>query len=94
MAYGLFGKLKAQDGKVNELASILLKASEMMLELDSCKQYTVGIAGNEVVISEVWVDKTSHEASLKIPEVGALIGLAMPLLAEMPSGGLVYEVLS
>lgn len=93
MAYGLIGKLKAKEGKVEELAQILLQASDRMTKLDDCHQYVVGIAGDEVVISEVWKDKESHDASLKMPEVGALIAQAMPLLAEMPSGGIVYEVL-
>ena len=41
----------------------------------------------QVYVTEIWDDKTAHDASLQMPEVRQLIQQAMPLLDGMPTGG-------
>ena len=94
--YGLHGKLTAQSGKGDELANILLKASELVLQLETCHIYMVSqiaIEPDAVYITEVWDTKADHDASLQNPAVRALISEAMPILSGMPTGGQELEVL-
>ena len=90
MKYGLHGKLVASEGNGKKLAEILLKASEIVTQMPSCYLYMVSIDSkdeNTIWITEAWDSKQSHDESLQNQEVKALIGNAIPLLAEMPKGG-------
>lgn len=94
--YGQVGQLKAQLGKGDQLADILLRASELVSTLDGCLVYSVGLDQQDadtVCIMEVWRSKEDHAASLTLPAVRALIQEAMPLLAAPPSGGMEINVL-
>lgn len=87
--YAMTGKLSAQPGKREMLASILLRASDMVADMSGCRAYIVmEDAGDEstVWVFEMWDDKEAHDASLRDERVRALINEAMPIMAGAPSG--------
>lgn len=87
--YAMTGKLTAQPGMRGMLASILLRASEIVSGMSGCRAYIVmEDTGDEsaVWVFEMWNDKDSHDASLRDEKVRALISEAMPLLAGPPGG--------
>jgi quinol monooxygenase YgiN len=72
------------------LADILVRASMLVKSMPGCRAYIVledVKDENAVAVFEMWDDKESHDASLKDPQVRALITEAMPILAGAPSGG-------
>lgn len=79
--HGLIGKMRAQPGKREELANLLLKGTGGM---PGCLAY---IVANDTVdkdvlwISEVWTDEASHKAALQLPDVQAVIAEGRPLIA-------------
>ncbi|MEM7550773.1 MAG: antibiotic biosynthesis monooxygenase family protein [Bacteroidota bacterium] len=88
--YGLHGSLKAKEGKVEELAEILIRASELVSTAKGCRLYAVGFDETKpdtVWITEIWDTREDHDNALKIPDVRALIGTAMPLLDGQPVKG-------
>lgn len=88
--YGLHGHLKTIEGKTQELAEILIKASELVSTAEGCKLYMVGTdetKANTVWITEIWDSKADHDNSLQVPGVRELIGQAMPLLDGPPTAG-------
>ena len=95
--YLLHGKLLAKAGQRTALADILLAAAAILeAQAEGCRLYAIGQAADEpdaVYITEIWDSQAEHDASLQLPEVRALIGQAMPLLAEMPTGGQSLKVL-
>lgn len=94
--YGLQGKLTAKEGQGQELAKVLMQAAELMKKAKGCRLYSVGIDINnpeDIWISEIWDSKNDHDASLKSPEVRALIGMAIPMLAENPQQGKELKIL-
>lgn len=94
--YGLFGKLKAVDGKGDALAAILLEAAQLVSSAKGCWIYLVSqdVHNAAVVwVTEVWETQEDHDNSLKAPEVRALIGKAMPLLDGAPEKGTTLAVL-
>ena len=94
--YGLNNKLVAQEGKVDELASILLKASELVSELNGCQTYLISKdleEKNTICITEVWDSKEDHAQSLTLDSVRTLIMQAIPLLAGQPEKGHDLEIL-
>ena len=85
--YGLHNSLKAIAGNGEQLADILIRASEIVGQLEGCKAYLVSSETeneDQIWVTEFWVDKEAHDASLQLPEVRALIGEAMPILDGMP----------
>ena len=95
--YGLHGNLKATPGNGQQLADILLEAANLVSSVKGFGLYMVSLDKEEddlVVVTEVWDTKEDHDNSLKSDAVKALIGRAMPLLAEMPKGGQEMEVLN
>lgn len=94
--YGLHGKLTAKEGKGDQLASILLEAAKLVGQAKGCHLYLISKDKedpNAVWVTEVWNSKEDHGESLKLPEVRALIGQAMPILDGMPTGSQELEVL-
>lgn len=88
--YGLQSKLTAQSGKVDDLASILLEASNYVSKHHGCLLYMVSKHQSElesVYITEVWNTKKEHDDSLLDTHVRELISKAIPLIAEPPKGG-------
>ena len=79
--YGLIGQMKAAPGKRDELVSILSESTEGM---PGCLSYIVAkdaADADALWITEVWTDKDSHAASLKLPAVQAAIAKARPIIA-------------
>lgn len=79
--YGLIGQMKAAPGKRDELVAILSESTEGM---PGCLSYIVArdaIDADALWITEVWTDKDSHAASLKLPAVQAAITRARPIIA-------------
>ena len=79
--YGLIGQMKAAPGKRDELVAIL---SESTGGMPGCLSYIVAKDGTDadaLWITEVWTDKDSHAASLKLPAVQAAIAKARPIIA-------------
>lgn len=86
--YGMQGKFTAQPGKRDDFIQILLRAADHVGQLTECHLYTVSkdlADENGIIIVEIWDDKPTHDASLQDPNVRALIGEAMPLMAGAPS---------
>jgi quinol monooxygenase YgiN len=87
--YAMTGKLIVQPGRRNEVVQILNHAAGLVGELPECHMYLVSEdLSNEthVWVFEVWDSRQSHDASLNIEHVRALIAQAKPLLAAAPSG--------
>ena len=79
--YGLIGQMKAAPGKRDELVAIL---SEDTQGMPGCLSYIVAkdtVDADALWITEVWTDKDSHAASLKLPAVQAAIAKARPIIA-------------
>jgi quinol monooxygenase YgiN len=79
--YGLIGKMTALSGKRDTLAAILLEGTEAM---PGCLNYIIATDPadpDSLWITEVWVSKASHEASLALPAVQAAIARGRPLIA-------------
>lgn len=94
--FGLHGSLKARESKGNQLASLLMKASEVLGTVAGCRLYVVSIDSEDedlVWVTEVWDSKEDHAASLQQESIRSIIGEAMPLLDGMPTGGKSMKVI-
>lgn len=83
--YGLMGRMLAAPGKRDELAAMMAAG---MTNMPGCKVYVVAADAtdeNAIWISEVWDTAESHQASLQLEHVQALIGQARPLIVGMDS---------
>lgn len=81
--YGLIGKMIAQSGQRGALAQILL---EGLRDMPGNLSYVVAndpSDGDVLWVTEVWVDRTSHEKSLELASVQAAIQKGRPLIAGM-----------
>lgn len=79
--HGLIGRATAVEGKRDELVKILLDGISGM---PGCLSYVVAkdpTDKNAIWITEVWDNKESHAASLKLPAVKAAIAMGRPLFA-------------
>ena len=95
--YGLYVKLKTTKGNGQKLADILIQASAVVSNCKGFHMYLVSLDKKEedaVIVTEVWDSKEDHDNSIKMDAVRALIGQAMPIIAESPSGGHEMEVLN
>ena len=80
--FGLIGHIKVQPGRRAELAAILTEGSS---ELPGCLSYVVAedLADPDGLwVTEVWTDRTAHQASLELPAVRAAILRGRPLIVE------------
>ena len=94
--YGLHGKLTAKAGNADQLAAILIEASQLVSTAPGCRLYVVSKDKNDehaVWVTEIWDSKEEHDNSLNIPGVRELISKAMPILAGPPEGGQVLEII-
>lgn len=83
--FGMIGRLKAKPGQRDALAAVLTGGSGAM---PGCLSYIVAedLADPDALwVTEVWVDKAAHDASLSLPEVRAAIGRGRPLIAGFDS---------
>lgn len=79
--YGLIGKLKAQPGKRDALAAILIEGTSAM---PGCLSYIVANDATDpdaLWVTEVWDSRESHKASLSLPAVQQAIARGKPLIA-------------
>lgn len=79
--YGLIGKIKAQPGRRDALASILLAGTGAM---PGCRSYLVAADTTDpdaLWVTEVWDSADSHKASLQLPAVQAAIAQGRALIA-------------
>lgn len=79
--YGLIGQMKAANGQRDALVAILSDGTGGM---PGCLSYIVAkdaVDVDALWITEVWTDKDSHAASLKLPAVQAAIAKARPIIA-------------
>lgn len=82
--YGLQGRMVAKPGHRDALIALLLEASRAAMP--GCRLYLVSEVPSEpdaIAITEVWDDRESHQASLQLESVRALIAKARPLIASM-----------
>lgn len=88
MVFVNVGTLGALPGKRDELVS-LLTARNQGLSGIGCLLYEVGVNEEEpdsVFVAELWSSAASHQASLGLPAVQAVIAAAQPLLSGAGSG--------
>jgi len=81
--YALCGKLAAQNGKRDVLASIMRRASESVAKLEGCLLYIVfeDLDDRDALwIVEIWTSKDAHAHSLQNETVKATIAEAMPCI--------------
>lgn len=86
--YGLHGSLRANAGRGDELAGLLLEAAGALASNTDCLLYMVGRSAEDqdlVLVTEVWKTREAHDASLQDESVKALIQRGMPLIADMPA---------
>lgn len=94
--YLLHGKLTAKSGHKEELANILIQASQLVSIAKGCKLYAVSNDKDDassVYVTEIWDSKDDHDNSLKIESVRELIMKAMPILDGQPTKGQELEIL-
>ena len=80
--YGLIGKMVAQPGTRDQLASILLDNTGG--GMPGCLSYIIAKDPRDtdaLWITEVWDSAESHKASLALPAVQAAIAKGRPLIA-------------
>ena len=81
--YGLIGKMKAQPGRREALAAILLEGTS---DMPGCLSYIIANDPTDpdlLWITEVWDSAESHRASLSLPSVQAAIAKGRSLIAGM-----------
>ena len=96
MKYLLHGKLTAKQGEANQLAEILIEASQLIKTAKGCNLYVVSKDSanqSDVWVTEIWNTKEDHDNSLSVPGVKELIGHAMPILEGMPAKGQELEMI-
>ena len=80
-------EFRAQPGHADELESILLEAAEGTRDEEACRLYVVSRSPEEeltVWVTEAWMSRDAHDASLADPATRAVIARAMPLLDGAP----------
>ncbi len=82
--FGLHGTIRAKPGQRDALLAVLLDASKGAPRMPGCRLYIVSLVPDDpdaVAVTEIWDDKTSHDASLTLESVRETIGRARPLIA-------------
>ena len=95
--YGLHGRIIATPGRRNALIALLLESARGE-PMPGCRLYVVSEIPGEpdaIAVTEIWDDRASHDASLRLERVRSVIARARPLIAGMgeslelrPVGGL------
>lgn len=81
--YGLIGKITATDGKRDALAAVLLDG---LRDMPGNLSYVVSNDPSHLDVlwvTEVWVDRAAHEASLSLESVQDAIQKGRPFIAGM-----------
>jgi quinol monooxygenase YgiN len=82
MLYGYIGSMRVKPGHRDDVAAILVSASAGLREL-GCQLYVVSLSQSDddvIWVSEVWLTKQEHDASLQTAEAREAIDKAMPML--------------
>ena len=82
--YGMHVRFAAQPGSVDELTAVLVESGEALRDRTDCLLYAVFRSPDDehaVHVTEAWVARGAHEASLAEPETRAVIARARPLIA-------------
>lgn len=82
--FGLVGSFRAQPGKGEALADLLIRAAQALEANGDCELYVVGRSADDpeaVWVTEVWTSPAAHRASLEDERVRELIRQARPLIA-------------
>ena len=85
--YGMHGHFKAQPGRGDALAGLLLEAADELADVSECRLYMIGRSPNdmdEVWVTEAWTSRAAHDDSLQHERIRALIQRAMPLISGSP----------
>lgn len=86
MKFGMQAVLTASEGNGDQLADIMLSASQVVSKLEGCELYLVQQSltdENQILITELWSSKENHQASLKNEDVLSLITKAKPIIVAM-----------
>ncbi|ENI8404035.1 antibiotic biosynthesis monooxygenase [Listeria monocytogenes] len=86
VGYGLLTAFYTHPGEKDNLVKILLEAAEALDDYNTCIQYIISESETEadmVFVSEIWVDKGHHAASLDNPAVQETIKRAKPMIKEI-----------
>ncbi|EAG6716274.1 monooxygenase [Listeria monocytogenes] len=86
VGYGLLTAFYTHPGEKDNLVKILIEAAEALDDYNTCIQYIVSESETEpdtVFVSEIWVDKRHHAASLDNPAVQETIARAKPMIKEI-----------
>ena len=84
--YGLFGSLRAQPGRRDELVALLREAVDLVADAPGCEVYIVSTSPDDadaVWIMELWASEADHDAVLRDDRIRQLIERARPLIAGM-----------
>jgi len=79
--YGIIGKMISNDGKRDELISILLDGTR---DMPGCLSYVISkdmADENALWITEVWESQDDHTASLSLESVQEAIASGKPMIA-------------
>jgi quinol monooxygenase YgiN len=82
MLYGYIGSMRVKPGHRDDVAAILVGAAAGLREL-GCQLYVVSLSESDddvIWVSEVWLTKQEHDASLQTAEARETIDRAMPML--------------
>lgn len=84
--FGLIGKMRAIAGERDALIALLLEGAQ---DMPGCLSYIVArdaADADAIWITEVWDNRESHRASLRLPAIREIIARARPLIAGFESG--------
>jgi quinol monooxygenase YgiN len=82
MPYGYIGSMRVKPGHRDEVAAILVSASDELPQL-GCQLYVVSLSDSDkdvIWVSEVWETREQHDVSLQTAEAREAIDRAMPML--------------
>ncbi len=83
--FGMTARITAQPGQGDALAAVLGEAAEGLRAFDGCLLYVVGRAADDpdlVLVTEAWVSREAHAASLKDERTQEQIARGRPLIAD------------
>lgn len=82
------GTIGALPGRRDDLLAILLRRNEALRGV-GCLAYEVGISEDDldtIFVVELWDSKEAHTASLRLPQVQAVIEEARPIMSGVYGG--------
>jgi quinol monooxygenase YgiN len=80
--YAYIATMKTQPGQRDAVVSILLEGVAGLRDA-GCGSYIVSVSDKDpdmIWVTELWLSKQHHDASLQLPETKAAIRRAMPML--------------